>query len=517
MSTVVDTYQTRWAYLPVLSASGDQADRKEGAEQADEPNVKGHVSSRTEQLATAPAAYPPNGGVSRAHFEVPPVVAGLDRAEKFAVILGVLAFSVLAGLIAVGTELSAPWWAVLALAAIAFYAEREAVHITNHTQVSIASLPLLFAAVVFGPLEAMVVGASALLADLRPPFLRWLVWTEARVLGAGLAGVGAVAALGSDSSTERLLLAVLVSAATLAAHDTLVVAITAAVRGNGAFRDTALTVGRFFLATLPIQAAAVALLAYTAQAISPWTTIIFLLPALGCQRLLSLYQTQRQLADDLIGANRKLEAANVSFASGLVAALDARDHYTAGHSAAVAVYARDIAEELGLDETDKQRAHLAGLLHDVGKVGLPAGLLEKPGALTAWERRQMEVHAEIGERILRKVSDYRDIAEIVRHHHERFDGTGYPDKLAGDRIPIVSRIISVADAYNAMTSGRPYRAALSTHEARRRLREGEGTQFDPQVVAAFEKRLIGSLEPYRLGVHSDFALEAQWAPATAVA
>src|SRR6266542_5935918 len=122
----------------------------------------------------------------------------------------------------------------------------------------------------------------------------------------------------------------------------------------------------------------------------------------------------------------RLERANLSFATALVATLDARDRYTAGHSAAVAIYSRDIAKRMGLSEAPQQLVHLCGLVHDIGKIGLPAGLLEKPGALTLEERRLMETHSEIGERILAKVDDYAEIAAIVRHHHERFDGNGYP-------------------------------------------------------------------------------------------
>jgi putative nucleotidyltransferase with HDIG domain len=222
-----------------------------------------------------------------------------------------------------------------------------------------------------------------------------------------------------------------------------------------------------------------------------------------------LYQEQRRLADDLAAANARLESANLSFASALVAALDARDQYTAGHSAAVAVYARDIAGRLQLSEGDQELAHLAGLVHDVGKVGLPPGLLEKPGALTLDERRQMEEHSAIGERILSKVSDYREIARIVRHHHERVDGNGYPDGLRDGEIPLISKIIAVADAYNAMTSGRPYRDAMPSRVARLRLAQAVGSQFDTTVVAAFEAILATAGETYLSGVRADFAIEAQ--------
>ena len=122
-----------------------------------------------------------------------------------------------------------------------------------------------------------------------------------------------------------------------------------------------------------------------------------------------------------------------SRSQGLIATLDARDRYTAGHSAAVAIYARDIAQRMGLDQEQQDIAHLCGLVHDIGKIGLPAGILEKPGALTLEERREMQKHSEIGERILANVDTYSEIASIVRHHHERVDGQGYPDKVAGMR------------------------------------------------------------------------------------
>ncbi len=167
--------------------------------------------------------------------------------------------------------------------------------------------------------------------------------------------------------------------------------------------------------------------------------MLFFVPAVAAQRLLVLYQEQRQLVTELATANSRLEAAGLSFASALVAALDARDKYTAGHSAAVAVYARDIAASNGALGGDQQLAHLSGLLHDIGKVGLPAGILEKTGPLTLEERRIMEEHSVIGDRILSNVARYDELAKIVRHHHERVDGKGYPDRLEDARIPLISK------------------------------------------------------------------------------
>ena len=133
-----------------------------------------------------------------------------------------------------------------------------------------------------------------------------------------------------------------------------------------------------------------ALLAIGYDQLSAWATMLFIVPALAAQRLYTLYQEQRQLTDDLTDANEQLERANLSFAAALVATLDARDQYTAGHSAAVAIYSRDIAQRMGLDDSEQQKAHLAGLVHDIGKIGLPPGLLEKAGPLTLEERRVMQ-------------------------------------------------------------------------------------------------------------------------------
>jgi putative nucleotidyltransferase with HDIG domain len=263
------------------------------------------------------------------------------------------------------------------------------------------------------------------------------------------------------------------------------------------------------LATIPLHAPLIAVLAYAYRDISPWSVALFFIPALAAQRLFLLYREQTHTADKLSAANERLAKANLSFATALVATLDARDEYTAGHSAAVAIYARDIAARLGLGDADQRLAHLCGLVHDIGKIGLPPGLLEKPGPLSLDERRQMEQHSAIGERILEKVDNYREIAAIVRHHHERIDGNGYPDHLVGEQIPLLSRIIAVADSYNAMTSDRPYREAMPSRVARLRLAQAVETQFDTSVVAAFEAILASATELYRSGSQPQFSLGTQ--------
>jgi putative nucleotidyltransferase with HDIG domain len=401
---------------------------------------------------------------------------------------------------------NAPFWALGLLSGVAVLAERQPVRITRNTEITVAVLPMLFAAIVYGPLDAMAVGAIGVLADFRAPYVRWLVWTAMRSLAGGLA---AFAALSFDhaSSAGLLLAAVAAAALTDAVVDGVLGGIIVALRGTGSWRTFVATVRPLFVSCLALYVPLISLLVYSYEQVGAWTVMLFFAPSFAAQSLYRLYRQERASADRLKDANKRLESANLSFATALVATLDARDQYTAGHSAAVAVYARDIAERMGLSANEQKLAHLCGLVHDIGKIGLPPGLLDKPGALTLEERRQMETHSAIGERILANVDDYAEIATIVRHHHERIDGEGYPDGLKSDEIPLISRIIAVADAYNAMTSDRPYRDAMPSRVARLRLAQAVESQFDTTVVAAFEAILATASEDYRAGVHSSFALE----------
>ncbi len=400
-------------------------------------------------------------------------------------------------------------WTVAALCVIAAISERGLVRLTSTTSQSISILPTLFAAVLFGPLAGMLVGAASLIGEIaKPPHLKWVTYTSSRAISGAATGLAASFCLSLESSDfVGIAIATLIGALVAEVLDVFFAAIAAQVRGTRTPWELIRTDAPMMVSSVPLYAPLVTVLAIAYRDLSPLSLLMFFVPALAAQRLFALYQEQRRLANDLLSVNERLERANLSFATALVATLDARDRYTAGHSAAVAIYSRDIAKRMGLLDTQEQLVHLCGLVHDIGKIGLPAGLLEKPGALTLEERRLMETHSEIGERILAKVDDYAEIAAIVRHHHERFDGNGYPDGLARDEIPLLSRVIAVADAYNAMTSDRPYREAMPSRVARLRLAQAVETQFDTSVVAAFEAILAGATEQYRLGKSADFALE----------
>jgi len=180
----------------------------------------------------------------------------------------------------------------------------------------------------------------------------------------------------------------------------------------------------------------------------------------------------------------------------LTAAIDAKDPYTSGHSERVARIAVRLAEQLGMPAPKRSDLYLAGLLHDIGKIGVGDDVLKKVGPLTPEEFRKIQSHVEIGVTILKDLKKLSHILPGVRHHHESLDGTGYPDRLSGDEIPFEARILAVADSFDAMSSNRPYRKRLSLAQIDKIFREGRNVQWDPNVVdALFACR--GDLEAIR--------------------
>ena len=195
---------------------------------------------------------------------------------------------------------------------------------------------------------------------------------------------------------------------------------------------------------------------------------------------------------------------NIGLAAAMVVLLDSKDEYTAQHSAAVAMYCRDMATALGLPEEEAEALHFAGLLHDLGKVGVPDAVLRKANALDEGEWEFIRQHPEKGAEVLSHLAAYQEVADIVRFHHERLDGSGYPNGILADAIPELSKVLAVADSYHAMTSDRPYRGARSSFEALKELRLMSGTTLDATYVEALAKVLRDKDLAYRDGSSTDF-------------
>lgn len=188
----------------------------------------------------------------------------------------------------------------------------------------------------------------------------------------------------------------------------------------------------------------------------------------------------------------------------IIASLEEKDSYTHGHSIRVAEYSVMIAEELGFSELQIREVEISALFHDIGKIGIPDSILMKPARLTPAEFEIMKSHPVRSAQIMEKISALRNLIPGIRHHHERYDGLGYPDGLKSDEIPLYARIILIADTYDAMTSTRPYRLALDKEVAITELRNCSGTQFDTPLVDAFiramRKKDAGTGKPaFRLG------------------
>jgi diguanylate cyclase (GGDEF)-like protein/putative nucleotidyltransferase with HDIG domain len=186
---------------------------------------------------------------------------------------------------------------------------------------------------------------------------------------------------------------------------------------------------------------------------------------------------------------RSLPAAVIDTVTSLAFAIDAKDHYTQGHSKKVAAYAVLVAEALGLDEGKIEEIRLGGVLHDIGKVGIPESILNKGGPLNPDEWETMKSHVHFGAKILQPLRAIASIQQMVKHHHEFFDGSGYPDGISGSQIPVGARIIAIADAYDTITSDGTYKKARTPQEAFAELERCVGAQFDPELVEVFIKAL----------------------------
>lgn len=202
----------------------------------------------------------------------------------------------------------------------------------------------------------------------------------------------------------------------------------------------------------------------------------------------------KRINDKLSESNDKLEKAYLEMVETLRFAVEAKDTYTRGHSDRVSEYSVLIGQKLGLTEDQIKTLRIGGLFHDIGKIGIPDSILLKPSKLSDDEYSQIKNHPAIGAHILGSADIFKDIIPIVKHHHEKYDGTGYPGMLKGEEIPYLARIAAVADTFDAMTSRRSYRGPIDIEHVKDEIKRCEGTQFDPQVAEVFLNILNNNYE-----------------------
>jgi putative nucleotidyltransferase with HDIG domain len=296
------------------------------------------------------------------------------------------------------------------------------------------------------------------------------------------------------------MLAVAVSAAVYFAVNSVLTAAVITLTSSARFVDV--WVQNF--AWMPVNYLATAVngaaLALAYQSLGVIGVIVFVLPLgiawysfkLYMMKSTQLRDRNRELVtmnESLQRTSERLETSHVSVIAALLGSLAAKDHTTNGHTAATMQHALAVAKSLGLGPDEMAAVNLGALFHDIGKIGIPEHILRKPSALTQEEWAEMKTHPVIGANLIGEVPNLERIRPIVLAHHEHYDGSGYPNGLKGDEIPLAAQIISVADTYEAVTSTRPYRAALSHNDAVAELRRVAGSQLNPIVVEAFIRQI----------------------------
>ena len=401
--------------------------------------------------------------------------------------------------------------ACLVLSALALTAESLAVEFTDRITLTASNLPILLGIMFLGPAPAMAVAAVAGV---------WGCWRERSVFiglfnvcnyvlasaAASLVFLALHQAWGFQHSSvsAELLIAGVLAAATYELGNLAAVGFASVLMYQR-------SLATYWKAELPPFVRSLAVLtglglmtaALYAEAGLVAVVLLFV-PLFASQYMFKLLVNEKQhVARQKELSDQYLEM-NIGLAAAMVVLLDSKDEYTAQHSAAVAMYCRDIAIALDLPEQEAEALHLAGLLHDLGKVGTPDAVLGKQGALDEEEWVYIRQHPGKGAEVLSHLAAYQDVADIVQYHHERLDGSGYPDGVTGERIPELSKILAIADSYHAMTSNRPYRASRSSFDALKELRRTAGVTLDERYIEVFARMLRDKDLAYREGTSTDF-------------
>ena len=386
-------------------------------------------------------------------------------------------------------------WGTLFFISAGAFADRFRVKVGDRVEVSASFLPDFLAAVILGPLVGAVVSGAAVVSWWqRGQLLRNIAHFSVFVLAGGTCGLVYIA-VGSAFVPEGAgcrwaRVGGMVAGVAYQIVDYALFVPIAWLRrglGPGAYFKEAIQPFLLFQIFFLILSLG---LAYSFQHSGPFGFALFFLPVFGLIYAFRVYAREMELA-------KRLERFSMQMAASMITALDLKDNYNAQHSASVAQYSFDIARELGLSRRQRNLAHLAGLLHDLGKISVPDEVLGSKEKLSPESWEIIKYHSVAGHRILSDMSEFEELSLVVLHHHERFDGHGYPHGLSGEQIPLLSRIVSVADSYSAMVSDRPYHAKKTPGEAIAELERQRGRQFDPVAADAFIAVLLRANHEYR--------------------
>ncbi len=401
---------------------------------------------------------------------------------------------------------------IVILVVIAIIAEEMAVEVHERFTVAATNFPMLLAVMFLGQLPAMAVAAIVGL---------WGGWRESSravaafncanlIISTFLASTAFLIlqhhwSISLGAASLPLLAAGAVAAAVYEGFNYLLTSVAGYVKYG-------ISLATYWRVDMPSQLAqslvvvgglglAVAALYATAGITA---VVLLFIPLFASQYMFKLLVRERAHVAKQTELTDKYLEMNLGLAVAMVVLLDSKDQYTADHSAAVAMYCRDMALSAGMDESEAEEIHLAGLLHDLGKVGTPDAILRKGSTLDEEEWGYIRQHPEKGAEVLSQLAAYQNVADIVRYHHERLDGSGYPAGLTGESIPQASKMLAVADTYHAMTSDRPYRRALSSFEALKELRSMAGVSLDARWVEVLAGILRDKDLAYRDGSATDF-------------
>jgi len=402
------------------------------------------------------------------------------------------------------------YWDLLVLCALAVIAEILAVDAADRATFAASNLPLLLAMMFLGPGPAMVVAVCAAV---------WGCWRVASwpIAVFNVANYGLSALLGSlafealrsalgfslDTVTPSLLLSGAVAAFVYEITNNAAVGIGAALKYGTTLSDWRREMPPFLRSLGILSGVGLMVAALYAVAGIVAVAVLFL-PLFASQYMFQLLGREKQHLSRQRKLTEQYLEMNIGLAAAMISLLDSKDQYTARHCAAVAMYCRDMAAALGLGESETEALHLAGLLHDLGKVGTPDAILGKEGLLDSDEWEYIHEHPMKGAEVLSHLVAYRDVADIVQYHHERLDGSGYPLGVRSQDIPELAKILAVADSYHAMTSDRPYRGAMSSFEALKVLRQNAGVLYEPLYVETLGQILRDKDLAYREGRSTDF-------------